>query len=116
MELAHALHLLGALATLVRGGFALAAPARFGQRLGLAFGNALGRSEIRATQGALLGSLGAFALYAQDQVAFALLGGAWLAAGLARIAGALAERELGAPVWRASLRDGAFAVLLLYPG
>lgn len=116
MEIAQAAHLLGAFATLARGGIAVALPAWFGQRAGLAVQDALGRSELRATQGALLASLGGFALFAQDQVVFALLGGAWLAAGAARIAGAVLAGEAGARVWRAALRDGALAVLLLYPG
>lgn len=116
MELAQAAHLLGALATLARGGVALVAPARFAQRVGLAPDDALGRSEVRASYGALLASLGGFALFVQDQVAFALLGGAWLAAGIARIGGALLAGESGARVWRAALRDGGIAVLLLYPG
>lgn len=116
MELAHALHLAGALTTLLRGGLALAWPSGFARRNGLAAANSVGRSELRATHGALLASLGGFALFAQDQVAFALLGGAWLAAAGVRIAGALLAGELDARVWRAALRDGSFAVLLLYPG
>lgn len=116
MELAHAFHLAGALATLLRGVFALLAPALFARRNALSPIDALGRSELRATHGALLASLGAFAVFAQDQVAFALLGGAWLAAACARVGGALLAGELDARVWRAALRDGAFSVLLLYPG
>lgn len=116
MEPAQAAHWLGALATLARGAFALVATAWFAERIGLVAKGALGRSELRATHGALLASLGGFALFAQDQVAFALLGGAWLGAGATRIAGALFDRELDARVWRAALRDAAFAVLLLYPG
>jgi len=116
LELAHAFHLAGALATLIRGVLALLWPAAFARRLGLAPGDALGRSELRATHGALLTSLGAFAVFAQDQVAFALLGGAWVAAACVRVGGALLTRELDARVWRASLRDGSFAVLLLWPG
>jgi hypothetical protein len=116
LELAHAFHLAGALATLLRGVLALAWPLAFARRLGLAAADALGRSELRATHGALLASLGAFAVFAQDQVAFALLGGAWVAAACVRVGGALFAGELDARVWRAALRDGAFAVLLLYPG
>jgi hypothetical protein len=116
LELAHAFHLAGALATLLRGAYALLRPGAFARRSGLAPADALARSELRATHGALLASLGAFAAFAQDQVAFALLGGAWLAAACVRVAAALLEGELDARVWRAGLRDGAFAVLLLYPG
>jgi hypothetical protein len=116
LELAHAFHLAGALATLLRGAFALLWPAAFARRNGLAPADALGRSELRATHGALLASLGGFAAFAQDQVAFALLGGAWVAGAGVRIGGALLAGELDARVWRAALRDGAFAVLLLYPG
>lgn len=116
MELAHAFHVAGALATLLRGLFALLAPVIFARRNSLAPADALGRSEVRAIHGALLASLGAFAVFAQDQVAFALLGGAWVAAAGVRIGGALIGRELDARVWRAALRDGAFGVLLLYPG
>lgn len=116
MELAHAFHLAGAIATLLRGGFALLWPVAFARRNGLAPSDALGRSELRATHGALLASLGGFAAFAQDQVAFALLGGAWVASACVRVGGALLAGELDARVWRAALRDGAFAVLLLYPG
>jgi hypothetical protein len=116
LELAHAFHVAGALATLLRGAFALLAPDLFARRNALAPENALGRSELRATHGALLASLGAFAVFAQDQVAFALLGGAWLAAAGVRVAAALLGGELDARVWRAALRDASFAVLLLYPG
>lgn len=116
MELAHAIHLAGALATLLRGVVALAAPSLFARRVGLLASDALGRSELRATHGALLASLGGFAVFVQDQVAFALLGGAWLAAACVRIGAAILGRELDARVWRAALRDGAFSVLLLYPG
>lgn len=116
MELAHAFHVAGALATLVRGALALVWPQAFARRSGLAPADALGRSELRATHGALLASLGAFAVFAQDQVAFALLGAAWVAAACVRVVGALLGSELDARVWRAALRDGAFAVLLLYPG
>jgi hypothetical protein len=115
VELAHAFHVAGALATLVRGVLALVWPGAFGRRNGLATADALGRSEVRAGYGALLASLGAFAVLAQDQVAFALLGGAWVATACVRVAGALLGGELDARVWRAALRDGAFAVLLLYP-
>ena len=116
MELAHAFHLAGALATLLRGVFALLRPSAFARRSRLSAADALGRSELRATHGALLASLGGFAVFAQDQVAFALLGGAWLSAACVRIGAALLEGDLDARVWRAGLRDGAFAVLLLYPG
>jgi hypothetical protein len=116
LELAHAIHLVGALATLLRGVYALAAPSLFARRAGLTAVDALGRSELRAMHGALLASLGAFAVLVQDQVAFALVGGAWLGAGCVRIAGALVARELDARVWRAALREGAFSMLLLYPG
>jgi hypothetical protein len=116
LELEHAFHLAGALATLLRGGLALAWPLTFARRNGLAPTDALGRSELRATHGALLTALGGFAVFAQDQVAFALLGGAWVAAACVRVGAALLASELDARVWRAALRDGAFAVLLLYPG
>jgi hypothetical protein len=116
LELAHAFHLAGALATLVRGAVALVAPLAFARRNGLAPADALGRSELRAMHGALLASLGGFAVFVQDQVAFALLGGAWLAVACVRVGGALIAGEFDARVWRAALRDGAFAVLLLYPG
>jgi hypothetical protein len=116
LELAHAFHVAGALATLIRGLLALLWPAAFARRLGLAPGGALGRSELRATHGALLTSLGAFAVFVQDQVAFALLGGAWALAACVRVGGALLARELDVRVWRAALRDGGFATLLLWPG
>ena len=116
MEIEHAFHLAGAFATLLRGAYALLAPLRYARRTGLTPTDALARSELRAVPGALLAALGGFAVFVQDQVAFALLGGAWVAAACVRIAGALLAGDLDARVWRAALRDGAFAVLLLYPG
>lgn len=116
MELAHTFHVAGAIATLLRGVYALLGPNLFARRSGLAASDALGRSELRATHGALLAALGGFAVFAQDQVAFALLGGAWVAAACVRAGGAVLASDLDARVWRAALRDGLFGVLLLYPG
>jgi hypothetical protein len=116
VELAHALHLLGALLALARGLSALVAPARFAGQRGLTAAGPLGKSELRAAQGAFLAALGAFALLVQDQVAFALLGGAFAAAGVARVVAGFLARELDDRVWRAGLRDGVLAVMLLYPG
>jgi hypothetical protein len=116
LELDYVFHLVGALATLLRGAFALLTPLVFARRNGLAPLDALGRSELRAAYGALLASLGGFTLFVQDQVAFALLGAAWTAVAGVRVAAALLAGESDARVWRAALRDSAFAVMLLYPG
>lgn len=115
MELSHALHLLGALLTATLGGLGLLRPTAAARLIGLEPTGRLGRSELRATYGGLFFALGAFALAARDEVAFALLGAAWLGAAGARVADALLVAGADRRVWRAALFDAGVATLLLAP-
>jgi hypothetical protein len=114
LELAQILHHLGALLTLAMGGLGLLRPHTAARLIGLEPRGRLGVSELRATYGGLFGALGAFALATRDEVAFTLLGAAWLGAAAARVGDALfagAERR----IWRAALFEAAVAGLLLAP-
>jgi hypothetical protein len=115
LELSHALHLLGALVTAALGGLGLLRPAAAARLIGLAPTGRLGRSELRATYGGLFLALGAFALATRDEVAFALLGAAWLGAAGARVGDALLVAGADRTVWRAALFEAAVATLLLAP-
>ena len=115
MELAHVLHLLGALVTTALGGLGLRRPAAAARLIGLAPTGRLGRSELRATYGGLFFALGAFALATRDEVAFALVGAAWLGAAGARVGDALLVPGANRKVWRAALLEAAVATLLLAP-
>lgn len=115
MELAHVLHLLGALVTAAMGGLGLLRPASAARLIGLQPTGRLGSSELRATYGGLFFALGAFALATRDEVAFALLGAAWLGAAAARVGDALLDGGAGRDVWRAALFEAAVATLLLAP-
>jgi hypothetical protein len=115
LELAYLLHLLGSLVTLGMGGLGLLRPRLAARLIGLESAGRLGRSELRATYGGLFFALGAFALAAQDQVAFALLGAAWLGAAAARILDAFLEPGVERAVWRAALFEAGVAAALLMP-
>lgn len=115
MELAHVLHVLGAGVTAALGAFGLVRPDAAARLVGLAPSGRLGRSELRATYGGLFFALGAFALATRDEVAFMLLGAAWLGAAGARVADAFLEGEADRAVWRAALVEAALATLLLAP-
>ena len=105
MEFSHVLHLLGALVTLGMGGLLI----------GLEPRGRLGLSELRATYGGLFAVLGAFALVTRDEVAFTLVGAAWLGAAAARVGDALLAKDTDRRVWRAALFEAGVAVLLLAP-
>lgn len=113
MELAHVLHLLGALVTLGMGGLGLLRPRVAARLIGLEPTGRLGLSELRATYGGLFFALGAFAIATRDEVAFALLGAAWLGAAAARLGDALLVPGADRALWRAALFEGGVATLLL---
>jgi hypothetical protein len=115
LELAHVLHLLGALVTAALGGFGLLRPLAAARWIGLQPASRLGRSELRATWGGLFFALGAFALATRDEVAFTLLGAAWLGAAAARVGDAFLGRGADRAVWRAALFEAGVATLLLAP-
>ena len=115
MELSHVLHLLGALVTLGVGAFGLLRPLAAARLIGLAPEGRLGRSELRATYGGLFAALGAFAVVTQDEVAFTLVGAAWLGAAAARCTDALFLPGADRRVWRAALFEAGVALLLLAP-
>lgn len=114
MELPQILHHIGALVTLGMGGLGLLRPQVAARLTGLEPHGRLGSSELRATYGGLFAALGLFALLTRDEVAFALVGAAWLGAAAARVGDALllgGDRS----VWRAALFEAAVALLLLAP-
>ena len=115
MEFSHVLHLLGALVTLGMGAFGLLRPLAAARLIGLAAEGRLGLSELRATYGGLFAALGAFALVTRDEVAFTLVGAAWLGAAAARCADALLVPGADRSVWRAALFEAGVALLLLAP-
>ena len=109
------LHLLGALVTLGMGALGLLRPLAAARLIGLAPEGRLGRSELRATYGGLFAALGAFALVTRDEVAFTLVGAAWLGAAAARVADALLVGAADRSVWRAAVFEAGVALLLLAP-
>jgi hypothetical protein len=109
------LHNLGATATLALGLLGLVAPRRAAALLGLVPEGLLGLSELRATYGGLFAALGAFTLLAQDQVAFALLGAAWLGAAAARLGSAWLDRSRETRNYAGAIVEGSLAILLLVP-
>jgi hypothetical protein len=115
LELSHVLHVVGALVTVALGGLGLLRPEAASRLVGLAPTGRLGRSELRATYGGLFFAMGAFALATRDEVAFALLGAAWLGAAGARIGDAVLVAGAERSVWRAALFEAGVATLLLAP-
>lgn len=115
MELAHVLHQLGALVTLGMGGLGILRPLTAARLIGLRPEGRLGLSELRATYGGLFAALGAFALVTRDEVAFTLVGAAWLGAAATRVADAFLVRGAERSVWRAALFEAGVATLLLAP-
>jgi hypothetical protein len=115
LELSHVLHLVGALVTAALGGLGLLRPRTAARWVGLEPSGRLGLSELRATYGGLFFALGAFAVATRDEVAFALLGAAWLGAAAARVGDALLLGGAERPLWRAALFEAGLATLLLAP-
>jgi len=115
LEFSHVLHLLGALVTLGVGAFGLLRPLAAARLIGLAAESRLGRSELRATYGGLFFALGAFTVVTRDEVAFTLLGAAWLGAAAARCGDAMLVPAVYRAVWRAALFEAGVALLLLAP-
>ena len=115
MELSHAFHVIGALVTAALGGLGLVRPRTAARWVGLEPSGRLGLSELRATYGGLFFALGLFALATRDEVAFALVGAAWLGAAAARVGDAFLVSGAPRAVWRAALFEAGVAALLLAP-
>ena len=115
MELSHAFHVIGALVTAALGGLGLVRPRTAARLVGLEPSGRLGLSELRATYGGLFFALGVFALATRDEVAFALVGAAWLGSAAARVGDAFLVRGASRAVWRAALFEAGVAALLLAP-
>jgi hypothetical protein len=114
LELAQILHHAGALVTLALGLLGLVRPRAAARLVDLEPRGRLGGSELRATYGGLFAALGLFALATRDEVAFTLVGAAWLGAAAARLADGFllgGDRK----VWRAASFEAAVALLLLFP-
>ncbi len=116
MELGPSLHNLGALITAGLGLAALLRPDWAASFVRVRPDGPLGHSELRATYGGLFAALGAFCIYGQDPVAFAVLGAGWLGAAggrifsIARDPGTREARNFAAVAFEAAL-----AGLLLAP-
>lgn len=115
VDLAYALHNLGALITLGLGLLGLLAPRAAARFASVAPSGRIGLSEIRATYGGLFAALGAFALVAQDMVAFMGLGAAWVGAALGRTASVVLDRSFEPRNLAAILFEAGIGVLLLFP-
>lgn len=114
MNLATALHNIGAILTLALGGLGLLRPDLAARLVAVTPNDALGRTEIRATYGGLFAGLGIFALASQDEVAFIMLGAGWVAAAVARTVSTPMEKA-GSLGYRAAAFEAVMAALLLYP-
>lgn len=115
VDIAVALHNLGALITLGLGGLGLLRPALAARLTGLQAASAEGRSEFRATYGGLFAALGAFALLAQDQVFFTGLGGAWVGTALGRAFSLWIDATRTPRNYAAVVFEAAVGLLLLVP-
>ncbi len=80
------MELIAAAVTVGLGLLGLLAPDRAMRLVGIEANRPHGGLDVRATYGGLFIALGAFPLLSGETVAFQMLGIAWLAAGLARIA------------------------------
>jgi hypothetical protein len=115
LEIALALHNVGAVATFALGCLGLGWPRTAAAWVGVEPVGSLGLSELRATYGGLFAALGAFAFLAQDAVVFTGLGAAWLGAAGGRLTAAVLDRAREPRVFAAALAEGALGVLLLAP-
>ncbi len=75
----------GAMVTAVLGVLALLFPIAVARVLGVEAKNPLGNSELRATYGGFFIGLGVGCWLAQSSTVFAVVGGAWCAAGCVRL-------------------------------
>lgn len=115
MELAALLHNLGAVVTLGLGANGLLRPHATSRFVHLSPADAMGVSELRATYGGLFLAMGAFALLAQDWVAFTLLGAAWLGAALGRLISIALGESRDKLNFGGVLFESALAIALLAP-
>jgi hypothetical protein len=115
MDLAGALHLLGAGITLALGALGAFAPDAAARLTSIAPVGLPGRSELRATYGGFFLALGAFALFTRDEVAFDMLGAAWFGAAALRLAATAADGP-SAKAFAAAVFEAGIAILLLFPG
>jgi len=115
VELAYLLHNLGALITLGLGVLGLVHPRGAARFAAVAPQGLLGLAEVRATYGGLFAALGAFALVAQDMVAFIGLGAAWVGAALGRCASVFLDGAREPRNFAGILFEAGIGALLLFP-
>ncbi|MDJ0787576.1 MAG: DUF4345 family protein [Myxococcota bacterium] len=115
MELGPLLHNLGALATLGLGINGMLRPRATSRFVHMTPDGRMGLSEIRATYGGLFAAMGAFALLAQDEVAFSLLGAAWVGAAVGRVFSIVVDDAREPLNFGGVAFESAFALLLLAP-
>ncbi len=73
----------------------------------------IGVSEIRATYGGFFFALGAYAIWTQSPVAFAVVGLAWLGAAVGRIVSVFVDRSTSLKNIGGIAFEGAIGALLL---
>lgn len=99
---------VGALATAGLGLMALVRPSAAARFTSLRPEGLLGVSEIRATYGGLFLALGGYALWAQSDTVFTVVGVGWLGAAVGRVFSVVADRNfepknLGGVVFEAAI-------------
>ena len=115
MELGPLLHSLGALVTLGLGLNGVFRPHATASFVHMRPEGRLGLSELRATYGGLFAAMGAFTFMAQDGVAFALLGAAWVGAALGRAFSIVVDDSREKLNFGGVLFESGIALLLLVP-
>lgn len=107
------LHNAAALITAALGLMGLLLPAKAAQLTSIRPEGLLGTSEIRATYGGFFLALGAYALYAQADVVFAVAGVAWLGAAGGRLLSVVVDRSASAKNLIAIAFEAAMGGLLI---
>lgn len=107
------LHNAAALITAALGLMGLLLPAKAAQLTSIRPEGLLGTSEIRATYGGFFLALGAYALYAQADVVFAVAGVAWLGAAGGRLLSVVVDRSVSSKNLIAVAFEAAMGGLLI---
>lgn len=107
------LNFIGAAITLGLGLMGLVWPMAAARLTGLKPEGKLGMSELRATYGGFFLVLGAYCLVTQEEVAFTLVGLAWLGAAAARLISIFVDRNREAKNLGGVLFEGIIGALLI---
>jgi hypothetical protein len=107
------LHNAAALITAALGLMGLLLPTKAAQLTSIRPEGLLGTSEIRATYGGFFLALGAYALYAQADIVFAVAGVAWLGAAGGRLLSVVVDRSVSAKNLAAVVFEAAVGGMLI---